>query len=117
VLFDPAMSAAELLKRRTAQEVYPVVDAKRRPVGLITNDELKLLDAGRSLHRLVIASDVMRGPAVARARDDLRTALETMLAHGIPRLPVVDDDGRIAGLVDEAMIARAYLHTHTRSLH
>lgn len=117
VLFDPAMPAAELLKRRTAQEVYPVVDATRRPIGIITNDELKQLDTGRHLHRLVIASDVMRAPAVARARDDLRTALEAMLAHGIPRLPVVDDDGRIAGLVDEATIARAYLHTHTRSPH
>lgn len=117
VLFDPNMRASDLLRLKTSQEVYPVVDAARRPVGIITNDELALLDAGRRLDRLVIASDVMRAPVVARARDDLRTALETMLAHGIPRLPVVDDDGRVAGLVDEATIARAYLHTHTRSGH
>jgi CBS domain-containing protein len=115
VLFDATLRGGDLLKLRAAQEVYPVVDAARRLVGIITDEELRLLDGRRLLDRLVIASDLMRPPVVVHARDDLRTALETMLAQGLPRLPIVDDEGRVAGLVDEGSIGRAYLRMNTRA--
>ena len=66
VLFDPGMRAGELLRARSAQEVYPVVDPDRRLVGIITDEELRLLGAGGSLEKLVIASDVMRPPTRVR---------------------------------------------------
>lgn len=114
VLFEPTMPGDELLRKRTAQEVYPVVDASRRLIGMITDDELRMLD-GRVPQRLVIASDLMRPPVFVRTHDDLRSALEAMLAHGLPLLPIVDDDDRVAGLVEETAIAHAYLRTHTRT--
>jgi len=112
--FDDSTSAKELLDRRTSQEVYPVVDrASQRVIGLITDEELDLIAAEPSLHRLLNAVDLMRPPVVVRNRDDLRTALETMLNHGIRCLPVVDDDLRLAGMIDEATIARAYMRGNT----
>ena len=58
------------------------------------------------------AADIMRPPVVLRPRDDLRTALESMLSHELRQLPVVDDEGKVQGFVDEAAIARVYLRRH-----
>ena len=41
--------------------------------------------------------------------DDLRSALEIMLHHGIRAVPVVDDSRRLLALLDEKSVARAYV--------
>jgi CIC family chloride channel protein len=114
VRFEATTPASELLGARTTQEVYPVVErATGRLVGLVTDEELAVLTAEQGLAHFLNASDVMRPPVCVRRSDDLRTVLETMLAHGLRRLPVVDEQSRVTGFVDEATIARAYLRGHT----
>jgi CIC family chloride channel protein len=114
VTFDEATRASELLEARNQQEVYPVIEhASGRLLGVITEEDLSVLDAEPSIKHFLNASDVMRPPIAVRQQDDLRTALETMLAYGIRRIPVVDEDMRVTGSVDEEMIARAYLRGNT----
>ena len=114
VQFDETSRASELLAARSRQGVYPVVDsASGRLLGIITDEELELLASEHALHAVVNATDVMRPPVSVRGRDDLRTALEAMLAHGLRHLPVVDDELRVTGLLDEATVARAYLRGNT----
>lgn len=91
----------------------PVVDASGKLAGIITSEDVDALKAEPGLELVVNAADVMRPPVAVRAQDDLHTALEVMLANGISRIPVVDDEGRILGFVDEAAIAKAYLRGHT----
>ena len=74
---------------------------------------IEMLRDEPELALLVNASDVMRQPIAVKTGDDLHSALEAMLANGIRRLPVVDADGHVQGFVEEAAIARAYLHGHT----
>jgi len=46
------------------------------------------------------AGDIMSGdPAIAREGDDLLAVLATMRERGVRRLPVVDADGALAGIV------------------
>lgn len=92
------------------QKVFPIVDASRKLVGLVTNDEIALLQGEPHLELLVTASDLMRGPACVRMHDDMRTVFELMRAEGLREIPVVDDEGCVLGLVDEADIAQVYLH-------
>lgn len=114
VVFNEATSASDLLAARGQQEVYPVVErASGQLVGIITDEDLAILAAERGLEHFLNASDVMRPPIAVRMRDDLRTALETMLAHGIRRIPVVDENMCVTSSVDEETIARAYLRGHT----
>jgi CIC family chloride channel protein len=77
--------------------------------GLVTRDELSLLEAEPSLLPLVTASDIMRPAASVRPSDSLLTALDLMRAERLPELPVLDETGQILGFVDEATIASAYL--------
>jgi len=50
-----------------------------------------------------------------RADDDLRTATERMLERGLRELPVLDDDGRLLGFLDESEVAEVYLKAASRA--
>jgi CIC family chloride channel protein len=91
------------------QKVFPVVDASRKLVGLVTTDEIRLLQSEPELELIVTATDVMRSPACVRTSDDMRTVFELMRAEGLREIPVVDDDGHVLGLVHEADVAQVYL--------
>jgi CIC family chloride channel protein len=90
--------------------VYPVMDLLGKLRGLVTTDELSLLEAEPGLAPLVTASDIMRPPASVRMTDSLLTALDLMRSERLPELPVLDEKGQILGFIDEATIASAYLH-------
>ena len=107
-----AARASELLQSAfpPGQRVFPVMNAANHLVGLVTRDELALLDAEPSLSLLVTASDIMRSPASVRVNDSLLTALDLMRAERLPELPILGLDGRLIGFIDEATIANAYLH-------
>ena len=48
VTFRPAMRAGDLLRARGPQDVYPVVDAAGKLVGIITSDDLRILGRSRT---------------------------------------------------------------------
>ena len=91
------------------QKVFPIVDASLKLIGLVTADEIVLLQGEPQLELLVTASDVMRPPVGVRVHDDMRTVFELMRSEGLREVPVVDEDGRVLGLVDEADVAQVYL--------
>jgi len=104
--------ASELLQSALppGQHVFPVINAAGKMVGLVTTDELAVLEAEPSLSLLVTASDIMRPPASVSVNDSLLTALDLLRAERLPELPVLGLDGKIVGFIDEAAIANAYLH-------
>ncbi len=110
--FVPTEHIAQVLEVAEAagrQDVFPVVDATQRLVGIITLDDVTMLAAEPDLGGLVRATDVMR-PAVALGQHELATrALELMLAMGVRELPVIDAEQHVIGFIDEAKIAREFM--------
>ncbi|MEW6432246.1 MAG: chloride channel protein [Myxococcota bacterium] len=107
-----ATTAAEVTKVAAAQppqEMVPVLDDDGRLRGVITRDEVKMVAGEAELQLLVNAADLMRPVKTARREDDLRVALEAMIANGVRQLPVLDDDGRMVGLLEESDVVKAYL--------
>jgi CBS domain-containing protein len=56
------------------------------------------------------AADLMTAPATTISLESTLTeALQLMLSQGIKRLPVVDGDGRLVGLLGRAALLRGLL--------
>ena len=113
VSFYPKLSGSALLKDSAGagrQEVFPVLDADEKLVGIVTLEDLTILAAEPLLHNgLVNAADIMRPPISIGHAENVRAAFEMLLSCGVRELPIVDDDGRVVGLVDEVAIAHAYM--------
>lgn len=74
----------------------PIVDADRRLVGILTNRDLRFVeDVDQPIER------VMRKPPLVTASPGttLEEAKELFWQNRIEKLPVVDDDGRLCGLI------------------
>lgn len=118
---------AEILAERQISAV-PVVDASRRVVGVVSEADLlhKLEFAGESIaarlfegrrHRRArtkAAGDDARGlmttPALTvKVRTSLVEAARLMEAEGVKRLPVVDDDGHLIGIVSRADLLKVFV--------
>ncbi|MET0385223.1 MAG: CBS domain-containing protein [Polyangiales bacterium] len=72
-----------------------------KPIGIVTDRDIVLRAvAGESLDALQPIEAVMsRELIAAREEDKLGVVLELMRTHGFRRLPVVDADGHLVGIV------------------
>ena len=80
----------------------PVVDADRTLLGLITDRDICIATATRSAAPADLAvRDVMSTGQVyfCRPEDDVRTVLATMGTHQVRRLPVIDRQSKLIGIV------------------
>jgi CBS domain-containing protein len=75
--------------------------AELRPLGIVTDRDIVIEAVAPELDPSTLtAGDVMSQPlATVKASDDLLDALAHMREQGVRRLPVLDDDGMLFGLV------------------
>jgi CIC family chloride channel protein len=102
----------EASQGKQPRDVYPVLDEAGKLVGVITTEELKVLDAEPDLVLITNAFDLMRAPTSVHPADGLRAALDAMVSLGTREVPVTDEAGRFLGFVEEATIAKAFLRKH-----
>lgn len=73
----------------------PVVDAGRKLIGIVTNRDLRFQKDGKKK-----IAEVMTAEGLVTTTDtDLQKAAETLLRHKIEKLPVVDREGKLVGLI------------------
>jgi CBS domain-containing protein len=89
----------------------PVVDPAGKPIGIITDRDIAMSCAlnHKSLWDLR-ARDVTNNRPLFTCYedDDMSVALATMQTHRIRRLPAVDDDGQLQGLISiDDVVARS----------
>ena len=85
----------------------PVVDAGRRLIGIVTNRDLRFQrDMQRRISEVMTPGDRL----VTTHSTDLREAQETLLGSKIEKLPVVDDEGRLVGLITYKDITKVQDH-------
>lgn len=78
-----------------------VVVREGRPVGMLTDRDIVLRVVAEGLDaRSVLVSSIVTYEAVTIQRTDgFETALRTMRDHGVRRVPIVDAEGRVTGIV------------------
>ncbi|WP_256545831.1 CBS domain-containing protein [Halobellus inordinatus] len=101
-------SVAELLERMFTERHtgYPVMDGDRL-VGMVTlSDARSIKEVERDAYRVgdVMANDL----ATISPEDDAMTAIEQMQKNDVGRLPVVDDEGEVVGLISRSDLVTAF---------
>ena len=105
---DTVGQAARIMRREDVGPV-PVVndDQHKQLIGIVTDRDLALKVVAESRdpnHTMV--SDVMTSTIIAcRETDDASTAIKAMEEHQIRRIPVVDEEGKIVGIISQADVA------------
>jgi CIC family chloride channel protein len=110
-VFDTRTPAREVIQKAagsTWQDVFPVLGAEGKVVGMVLSDVLRTMAANPDLGELAIAHDLMVPPVSVRDTDDLQRALKAILEQGLREIMVVDAEGKIVGFLDEAEITRIY---------
>lgn len=105
VLATAAPEISEAARAGGAQNVFPVLDGEDHLLGIVTPEELRILENEPDLLPVVAAWDLMRAPVSVKSGDDVRTVLEVMLTNRLRELPVTDEAGRFIGFVDEVALA------------
>ena len=79
----------------------PVVQEEGRVVGILTDRDLCMAayTQGRSLDRISVESAMAKRVYCCRADDTVGDALAVMRDHEVRRLPVVDEDARLIGIL------------------
>lgn len=90
--------------RESGHDGFPVVSRGRRLVGYVSSKDLLL----RDLHEPV-ARAMTPGPLVAHPEMDLADAARVIFREGISKLPVVDDGGRLVGIVTNIDVLRSQI--------
>ncbi|MBI4400267.1 MAG: CBS domain-containing protein [Nitrospirae bacterium] len=89
----------------------PIVDEKQRLVGIVSEyDLLAALERGQRWSELS-AQDIMTpNPYSVRPETDIGTLIHVFRASHLIRVPVVDAEGRLIGIVARRDILRGYLN-------
>ena len=105
---DSIKRVAEVMKRQDVGAV-PVVDSKssRRLVGIVTDRDIvvKVVAAGRSVDSSTARDAMTANAATCREDQDVSVALSLMAKRKVRRMPIVDAEGRLVGIIAQADVA------------
>ena len=105
---DSALKAAELMESGNVGSI-PVIENEKtkKLVGIVTDRDLalKIVALGRNSKNRKVESVMTRKVVTCHPEDDVQKALDAMSEHQLRRLPVVDDDNQILGIISQADIA------------
>jgi CBS domain-containing protein len=105
---DTAQSVAQKLKENDVGSL-PVVESEdsKRLVGMITDRDLccSVIAEGLDPTTSQIERSMSRDPVSCRSEDDLADCEKKMQEHQVRRIPVIDEQGRVVGIVAQADLA------------
>ena len=95
--------AARLMRQHHTGDLVIVdtPDADRVPVGILTDRDIvvEVLATGLDPTETTVAQVMSARVVVASGTEDASAAMDRMRQHGVRRLPVVDHDGTLMGIV------------------
>ncbi len=104
---DQTLADAQALGARYNVTGFPVVDAKGRVLGIVTNRDMRFVSDPRTPVRAMMTSEKL---AILREPADREEARSMMHARRIEKLLVVDSQDRLTGLLTLKDTEKAVLH-------
>lgn len=106
VTVDPSADGVTIAKLMRDEHVGFLVvveegDPNRKPLGVLTDRDLVLQVCARDvdMHGITAADIMSRQPLMAREGDDLNDLLQAMRIDGFRRVPVVNANGALTGII------------------
>jgi len=105
---DMVIKAAELMKSENIGSIL-VIDNEQtqKLVGIVTDRDLalKIVAEGRDAKSTNVEAVMTRKVVTCLAGDDVQKALDAMAEHQLRRIPVVDNDNKVLGIIAQADVA------------
>ena len=104
---DSIVRVADTMRKEDIGSL-PVVDSReRRLVGMVTDRDIvvKIVAAGTDIRSATVKDAMTPNPVSVREDDDVDEAVQVMSQRQVRRLPVVDANGRLTGILSQADIA------------
>ena len=105
---DLVIKAAELMKSENIGSIL-VIDNEQtqKLVGIVTDRDLalKIVAEGRDAKSTNVEAVMTRKVVTCLAGDDVQKALDAMAEHQLRRIPVVDNDNKVLGIIAQADVA------------
>ena len=100
------VDAARVMRDEDAG-IVPVVEGEKL-VGTVTDRDIaiRVVAEGKSPESVTVGEIASRDLVTIDPQQDLDEALRLMARHQVRRLPVVEEDGKLVGIVAQADIAR-----------
>jgi CBS domain-containing protein len=102
----PVVEAARLMKSEDVGSL-PVLDGERL-VGMVTDRDivLRVVAEGKDAESTTVAEIASTDLVTVDPQQELDEALRLMAQHQVRRLPVVEEDGRLVGILAQADVAK-----------
>lgn len=105
---DTITCAADVMKKEDVGSV-PVVESltDRKLIGIVTDRDLviRVLAGGGSVERVTVRDVMTTSPAHCREDDNVEQAVQLMSERQVRRMPIVDAQGRVTGIIAQADVA------------
>jgi CBS domain-containing protein/osmotically-inducible protein OsmY len=106
---DTAARAAQIMKNEDVGPV-PIVAGRgdKHLIGIVTDRDLalKVVAEGRDPNSVRVEEIMSRDLVSCRPEDDVKRALQSMGERKVRRIPIVDQEGRLVGIISQADAAR-----------
>ncbi len=105
---DAVSKAAQWMKKENVGSI-PVVESEqsKKLVGIVTDRDiaLKVVADGRDSKSTTVANVMTHNVVTCHVDDDLQKAVDAMAEHQLRRMPVVDNEHKIVGIISQADVA------------
>jgi len=111
---DKSVAYAAKMMRDEDVGIAPIVEGDRL-VGVLTDRDIavRVVAESRDPEQVKAAEVASRDVVTLDPEQDLDEALRLMARHQVRRLPVVEEDGRLVGVVAQADVAKVADERHT----
>lgn len=119
VCCEPGESIAQVAAQMKREDVgsIPVVDSHedKQLIGIVTDRDLvvKVLAEGNPIDRATVRDAMTTNPISCRESDEVEKAVRLMSERQVRRMPIVDESGRLTGIIAQADVATRINKDHT----
>jgi CBS domain-containing protein len=101
------VEVAEIMQREDVGLVPVVEEPSHKLIGVLTDRDivLNVVAAARDARSTAVSEVMTTDPASCQEQDSIETVMQQMASRQVRRIPIVDKDGAIVGIVSQADIA------------